>query len=78
MSKLKMNYETKKAIVDSWLADESFRKIVEKDIGKVSKVHVDWDANEIRFYGDKKAYKIFISDVLEASLPGASGQRLNS
>jgi hypothetical protein len=43
--------ETDKDLVDRLLNDKSFRRHAEADIGPVGRVEVDWENNEVRFFG---------------------------
>jgi len=54
---MKQNKENKK-LIKQLLKDKEFKKIVEEDIGKVSKIEVDWEIGEIRFYGEKQTASV--------------------
>lgn len=54
-----------KGLIDALLNDAGFRKIAEDDIGKVSKVTVDWEARTIFFKGARANKLLKIDDALE-------------
>ena len=61
---------TDKELVDAFLEDAGFQKLVEDDLGKlVAPVKVDWPNNKICFYGERSGKELPI-DAMLAELRG--------
>jgi len=60
----KTKEEIAKELIDKLLSDNKFRSMVENDIGIVFKVDVDWENNNINFYGSDGAKQLKIDATL--------------
>lgn len=52
------------ALIDMLLNDSEFRRVVEDDLGKVLRVQVDWEKNEVRFYGTRSAKMLSLPELI--------------
>ncbi len=55
---------TDKEMIDQLLNNTGFREMVTNDIGSVLKVNVNWDKNNIVFYGMNATKEIKIDETL--------------
>jgi hypothetical protein len=65
---------SEKEIVDLFLKDKEFQKIVENDLGKSIKVKVDWNKRTISVKGIKSGRELNIDDIVNSYLKGGGFQ----
>ena len=54
-----------KDLIDRFLADREFQQWVELDMGLVQRVRVDWDNDQLIFFGRTKQATMRISECLK-------------
>jgi hypothetical protein len=69
---MKLYSKENKRIVDSFFADQDFRKHIEREIGPPVKMTVNWDKNSILVQGSFAGRELKISDILDAYPKGST------
>lgn len=57
---------TEKQIVDSFLNDKEFQAMVEKEIGKVVKVQVNWETRKVSIQSRKTGRELDVDAIIAA------------